>query len=654
MRYPAYPLIVHDPFFSIWSFADKVNEDYPRHWTGHNFDLMGLLRIDGKPYTFLSRPRFYTEKLPQTSLEVTATRTVIQFQEQDLSLKLTFTTPLLPDRLDVLARPVTYIQLELQNTGKKKRSIDLYFDSNAAPAAAQNAQSVSWGRLETSRLDILTMGTVAQNILGSFGDDHLIDWGRACLVVPKSEGFMTGYHMAKEGRTMFVKTGLTLDSDCSDMPAPASTIAAYARASFVLNSGETASRTLMFAYDDIYSIEYLHTRLRPWWYHSIPSFSDMLDVAYDELPELLKECEKFDKRIAADASKAGGKAYVAVCNILYRQAIAAHKLVESPNGHPWFFSKENFSNGCIATMDVTYPSTPLFFQYNPTLVKGMLEPVLDYARTSRWKFPFAPHDLGTYPLANGQVYGGGEKTEENQMPVEESGNVIILADAMLHYANDLEFVKKYCPLFDQWAEYLVQYGEDPEEQLCTDDFAGHLAHNANLAVKAIVALAAYADICKALGKKAEAAKYRKIAEKYAKAWPKKAAGNGHTVLAYGQPDSWSLKYNLIWDRLLKLDLFPASVFQAEADFYKTKLNKYGIPLDSRSDYTKLDWIYWAASLTGNRKDFDAITKPILAWLQESPTRVPVTDWYWTTSGEKRGFQARSVVGGCFIAMLPEK
>ena len=263
-----------------------------------------------------------------------------------------------------------------------------------------------------------------------------------------------------------------------------------------------------------------------------------------------------------------------------------------------------------------------------------------------------PHDLGTYPLANGQVYGGGEKSEVNQMPVEESGNMLILAGALLEFEKDIDFVAKYWNLLKTWADYLLEKGYDPENQLCTDDFAGHLAHNTNLSIKAIMAMAAFSKIAKALGKQDIADQFMNAAKNAAEKWQVDALDDhGAYRLAFDRPGTWSQKYNLVWDKLLNLNLFPAEVKEREVKLYLQKLNEFGLPLDSRKTYTKLDWIIWSASLAKNDEDFQAILAPTIKFLQETPDRVPLTDWYETTNAKKVGFQARAVVGGLFIKLL---
>jgi len=279
--------------------------------------------------------------------------------------------------------------------------------------------------------------------------------------------------------------------------------------------------------------------------------------------------------------------------------------------------------------------------------------VLDYARMDRWRWPFAPHDLGTYPQANGQVYGGGERTEENQMPVEESGNMLLMVGALAQVEGNAAYAQKYWPLLTRWAEYLKDRGFDPENQLSTDDFAGHLAHNANLSIKAILALGAYAKLADMTGHRAEATAYRTLASQFVDKWTSIANDGGHYRLAFDKPGTWSQKYNLVWDRLLGLNLFPSTVSRTEIAYYKTVQAPYGLPLDNRERYTKLDWIVWTATLSESQADFTALVDPVYRFLNESTSRVPMTDWYWTHDGKQRGFQARSVVGGVFIKMLAD-
>jgi len=419
------------------------------------------------------------------------------------------------------------------------------------------------------------------------------------------------------------------------------------------------TRHVLLSYTEDYAIEYLGRKLRPYWQRDGMTAQQMLGAAESQYVSLEQRGRKFDAELTADLEKAGGKAYAQLAILAYRQTLAAHGFAADVDGTPLLFPKENFSNGCISTVDVLYPSSPLFLLFNPELVEAQLKPVMEYAALPRWKWPFAPHDVGTYPLADGQVYGGGELTEENQMPVEESGNMLIMVAAMERERNNWDFARQYWPQFTKWAEYLRDKGLDPANQLSTDDFAGHLAHNANLSIKAIEALAAYAAMAEGIGKAEVAQEYSRLAKEMAARWESMAVDGDHYKLAFDKPGTWSQKYNLVWDQILDFKLFSSQVRQTELAFYLRHLNQFGLPLDNRAAYTKLDWTVWTGTLVDKAEPeqagaFAALMAPVGRWVNEGPSRVPLTDWYDTLNGKQAGFQARSVVGGVFIKVLADK
>jgi len=652
MRPPAVPLIAHDPYFSIWSMADQLNVDGTKHWTGKPNSLTAFARIDGKTYRVMGRERQQTPVLEQTGLEVLPTRTVYEFAGAGVKLGLTFFTPGLPDDLDVLSRPLTYIEWTVASGDGAGHEVAIYFDAASDLAVNTSDQPVVAARYQLDGQPLLRMGSREQSVLAKRGDDLRIDWGYLYLAADKPDGVSLAVAERAQARAAFDSTGRLPDSD--DLVEGRRTGPVLAAALGLGKAGaQPLSRYLMLAYDDLYAIEYFQRKERAWWRRHGAEAADLIRNARRDHDSLLDRSQRFDTELMADLRRVGGEKYARLAVLAYRQTLAAHKLVADADGTAMFFPKENFSNGCIATVDVIYPSAPFALLFNPRLLKAQLQPVLDYARMDRWRWPFAPHDLGTYPQANGQVYGGGERTEENQMPVEESGNMLLMLAALARVEGNADYSARYWPQLTRWAEYLKEKGLDPENQLSTDDFAGHLAHNANLSIKAILALGAYGMLAGMTGHQQQATEYSQTAREFAKKWEGLAREGGHYRLAFDKPGTWSQKYNLVWDRLLGLNLFPAEIARQEVAFYLKNQNQYGLPLDNRKDYTKLDWILWTATLAEKPADFEALVAPAYQFANDSVSRVPLTDWYDTKTARQQGFQARSVVGGLFVKMLAD-
>ncbi|MEO6229238.1 MAG: DUF4965 domain-containing protein [Ferruginibacter sp.] len=789
---PSFPLITHDPYFSIWSSTDELAASPTKHWTGSEQSLIGMLKVDGETYRFLGNvgktfntvlpagdevnfEAQYTESEPgndwmnssfddsqwekglapfgnnkgvvktmwetkniwmrrkfaikdlnlnnlflklshdddvevylngesiyktkgwtnkyiylpiseqtkskltksenilaihvinnvggamldagiveepketnahpiqtavQNSVHLNATQTAYSFTCGNVDLSLTFTSPLLINNLDILARPVSYISAKIKSNGAASHNVQLYFGASTDIAANTAVQPMKAQQYIANNLTILKAGTVAQPVLQKKGDDLRIDWGYMYVAVPAGTS---------------VKQSISADGDLSKAfttGKTGTTNGKHLLLNTVINMGKIGTtskeQVILMGYDDLYAIQYFKTNLRPWWNQTgTTKFETVLSQAAADYKVTIKKCEAVNKMIYQDALKAGGEDYAKLCELAYRQSLAAHKLVKSPKGELLFLSKENYSNGSINTVDITYPSAPLYLAYNPELLKGMMNGIFYYSESGKWAKPFPAHDLGTYPLANGQTYG-------EDMPVEESGNMVALAAAISKLEGNALYAKKHWKSLSIWADYLSKEGLDPALQLCTDDFAGHLARNANLSMKAIVAVGGYAQMAKQLGQDATAKKYRAIAEGMATKWMEMADAGDHYSLTFNNKNTWSQKYNLVWDKVLNMNLFPESVYDKEVKYYLTKQNDFGLPLDSRKTYTKSDWVIWTSVLANDPADFKALSEPMYKYATQTSSRVPISDWHETTTGVMVGFQARSVVGGYFMKVLEDK
>ena len=647
-RPPAVPLVVVDPYFSIWSFADHLNYDSTQHWTGARMTMESLIRVDGNSYRIMGSSRKGPEPARQLSLHVFPTRTVYDFRAGSVGVRLTFLTPDLPQHIRLLSRPVTYLSWQVRSLDGKPHNVEIYYDNTAELVVNTPDEAVVWKSVSIPKLSVLRMGTAAQPILGRAGDFVRIDWGYLYVAAPRSE-FPQDTVMPEGAAHKEFRSQGRLDSPM-DARMPRAAEDHWPVMAFAFNLGAVGttpvSRHLILAYDEIYPIEYFHKRLRPYWQEGGVTLNDLLESAEHDYTSLNTRSEKFDEQLMADLSRVGGERYAEIAALAYRQVFASNKLVIGPHGQPLMFMKEISSCGCTQSAGVLQPESPMFLLLNPKLVEYSLEPLLDYADSPRWSQPYAPHDLGTYPLVNGRPFSKMEI-----MPIEHSGDLILMIAAVAKAEGNASFAARYWPMLTEWAAYLREHGLDPGNQLSTDDFAGPLAHSANLSLHAIEALGGYALLAQMLGKKQQADMYWAVAREYAKRWMHLAGGGTHTLLAYNRPHTWSQKYNLAWDRILGLNLFPPSLAKMELAYYQKHATKWGFPLDSRAAFTKLDWESWCASLATSKSEFRSIFSVVYEYADHTPARVPLSDWYWTLDETRRGFQARPVVGSVYMEML---
>lgn len=622
MRAPSVPIITIDPYISIWSPADKLNDCDTVHWTNKEMPIRAYIIVDGETYIF-SGVDSTVKKAKQINSEITAMSSSFVFNAGNVELTAVFTAPMFLDDYDLLSRPLNYLKVNTRITDGKKHSISIKI--SVAEEICQYKRRQADLIIEQKTIDnisIISMKSEQQPVLLRFGDDIRIDWG--CFFL-SCEGGATSYGRVydRDAMTMYVN----IEKDISD-----------------------GSGLFSFAYDDYKSIDYFHDKLSSYWNKDGVKIEEVILEAHKDYNLIREKADEFDKRLINEASECGGEKYAELLSLAYRQVLAAHKLVVDKDGELLYISKECFSNGCAATTDVSYPSIPLFLIYNPELIKGMMRPIFKYAKMKEWPHEFAPHDVGTYPVLWGQTYGG--TIEDVQMPIEECGNMVIMAAALCIAEHNFEFAKSEISLLKQWTDYLVKYGADPENQLCSDDFAGHSAHNCNLSVKAILAIEAMAIICKNLDIENE---YDETARQMASLWEERAVKEDKSYkLAFDSENSFSMKYNIVWDKLFNSKVFSDKVAENEVKSYINKINPYGIPLDSRETYTKSDWLVWSATLAKNKEDFQLIIDKLWNAYNYSKSRVPMTDFYDTITAEQHAFQHRSVQGGLFIKLLETK
>lgn len=656
LRPPAVPLVVRSPYLNVWQGADTLNGSWPSFWTGTTKAMTGMLRVDGQSYVVIGTPNLSTapKMATQTQLEMTPTQSRYAFLAGGVGLHLNFISPVEPNDLKQMSIPASVIEVQAVALDGNAHSIQWYTDITAEWSDGSVATEVTWAQtpIQTAA-GTLAAFTITQNTPHPLAETNdAASWGSVVWASEAETGttFQAGQDIVV--RNNFV-AGVSLDGSV-DSSMPRAINNAWPTFAFVQDwghhvTGATAVKRFALGHVRTPAVSYQGAAMSPFWLQYWSSWQAMVADFYQDAAsgKMLLRAVLTDQSIMARGVAAGGPHYAALLALAFRQAFGGVELVGTL-GNPWLFLKEISSDGNLSTVDVIYPMFPILLRTNPELLRYVLEPVFAYAESGSWPNAYCEHDLGSsYPNASGHNDGGGEN-----MPVEESANMLLMATAYLRSASNgqgADFATKHYAVMQKWADYLVANTLDPGYQNQTDDFTGFIAHSSNLALKGILALGGMAQLADAAQHASDATHYSAVAQSYISQWYLKSLdpSGKHLKLAYDQNNTWSLKYNAFVDRLLDLQLVPSDVYIREGDWYASQQATYGVPLDNRHSYTKNDWEMFVAASSLSQARRQSIVDGVYAFVNQTQQRVPATDLYETQTAAQVQFQARPVIGGWF-------
>lgn len=675
IRPPAAPLAVRSPYVSTWLRATALPATWPQFWPGHTTAMGGIARIDGVSYMFLGDPGIiltvpngnhgtpsttqgFELALQQTALEVTPTRSRFTLEGGGIQLVAEFLSPVEPGDLKRQSIPFSYLTLSARSIDGHPHDVQLYADISGEWCSGDDSQQITWSPSAVSygggTLQVWSVELAHQQPLTE--QNQQAAWGSTVWATPSSAALTYQSGPDVVVRAQFVNQGKLANRNDTSYRAISSNWPVFAFSADLGQLGGTARTVpLSIGLARTPAVSYLGQNLAPWWSKEFSSWQDMLGFFHSDLAAAQRRATRLDQRISGDARAAGGTPYAGLCAIALRQAYGGTELVAGPDGQAWAFLKEISSDGNVSTVDVLYPASPVWIYADPGYLALLLAPLLAYAESGHWPEDFAPHDLGSsYPVASGHNDGGGEN-----MPVEESGNMLIMAAAYIQQVPPAAraFATAHYPVLKKWADYLVANLPDPGFQNQTDDFAGPIAHSVNLALKAIIAVAAMGQIATAAGHSADAASYTARARQFISYWVTHAQdpSAAHLDLTYsgagGGDGTWGTTYNGFADRLLGAGLIPAPVLAEQAAWYPRVSNLFGLPLQVPHSYAKSDWELWTAAWLSNYPVKQQLIEQVYTYANTTPNRVPFSDLYDTISGHQAGgFQARPVQGGIFALL----
>ncbi|KAL4786172.1 hypothetical protein BJX76DRAFT_322099 [Aspergillus varians] len=662
-----------------------------------------------------------------------------------LNITISFLSPITPTSTLRQSIPASYITVYVDSDV----TVNIYMDINGRWVSGAPESQITW-QFETERASVDTSPTLqrwriqreTQLLLSEIRDRA--EWGTIHFTAPAGVQYQSGAAPSVR-RTFAARGSLTNVNDAGFREIKdREPVFAFSK-SFVPSRKsrvtiDSVTFTIGLIQDTV--VQYASARgltlMRPLWKSWFSSAESLLSFHYYDFANATSLAANYSLQLADDAYESGAQDYVDIVALSARQVMGATTFSGTPDD-PILFLKEISSNGNFQTIDVIFPAFPFFLYTNPRWLAYLLEPLIEHMLSGQYPNKYAMHDLGThFPNATGHPDGADE-----YMPVEECGNILIMGLAIVNsmiYDKDsaassiwstggettttLEESAGYFPLnefqtlsgiemqdgkwggaasgrsqaekwiqrsyrlWKQWTSYLIEFSLEPANQLSTDDFAGWLALQTNLALKGIIGIHAMSKLAEVGGYKEDVAYYKNISETYIAKWEKfgMSRDNTHAKLAYNWYGSWTTIYNLYADAQLCFHLegtpldpsplfrqsdkhqtplhpptpepgfVPHHIYTKQSDWYQIVRQKYGLPLDSRHLYTKTDWEFFAVAVA-SKAVRSQLLESVAKWVNETSTNLPFTDLHKTEDdGGFPGpnFYARPVIGGHFAFLALQR
>ncbi|KAF2468830.1 glutaminase GtaA [Lindgomyces ingoldianus] len=664
-RPPSLPLAVKSPYLSTWFPAGSnggnggyLPGQWPTFWTGQITGWAGLIRVDGNAFAWMGAPKSI-KTATQTAYEYTSTKSIFTIEvDGKVSMKVTFLSPLTPEDFKRQSLIFSYMQVEVSSLDGSNHDVQLYTDISAEWISGDHGDVAQWDFGTTDGISYHKVWKQTQMLFSEKNDQS--EWGNIYYATDSAESLTYQSGPDNDVRGAFATGGKLANSKDSNFRAISSNWPVFAHAVNLGSVGSSATSTLFsIGLCQEEAIQFLGKDglavLPSLWKSYFSDDLAALSFFHKDYSESSTLSSQLDDKISRDSIAAAGQDYLTLTSLAARQAFGAVQLVGTAE-KSYLFLKEISSNGNTQTVDVIYPASPIFMYLNPELLRLLLDPHFENQESGHYPNKWAIHDLGThYPNATGHPDGNDEP-----MPLEECGNNLVMVLAYAQRSKNTDYLRHHYPILQQWAEYLVEDSLYPSEQLSTDDFAGHLVNQTNLALKGIIGLEAMSQISSLIGEANDAKNYTSIAHDYITKWidlgNNKNANPAHSILNYGNPNTHGLLYNLYNDRLLGTNLVPDSIYTQQSAFYPTTKATYGVPLDTRNQYTKSDWEVFVAAIS-SQETRDMFISDLAKWVNETSTSKPFTDLYETATGEFPAgieFKARPVMGGMFALLALPK